>query len=351
MTRSETYKIEVGNKTIGGENKLLIQSMCDVATSDVDKVVEEINACAAIGADLMRVSILDERDLEAIPKIKSRISIPLIGDIHFDAEFGIKAIERGIDAIRVNPGNTPLNAKLDRLIALAKKKNIPIRIGVNGGSNRYGKLETSEEIVARAVSWVEYFEKRNFHSLVLSVKSTDPEVTLASYRLLNKKTRYPLHIGLTESGFGEIGIIRSISVLAPLIREGIGDTIRISLTQDPIKEVLTAKRLLHDCGLYPSYPTIISCPTCGRTKVANLKEITQKTLEYLEKNNLNYKVAVMGCIVNGIGEGESADIGLAGADGKFIVFKKGKIVTKIDEKDALSTLFKEIDKLEEDKSN
>lgn len=348
--REKTKQITVGNIKIGGNNKIIIQSMCDVKTSKIDEVVKEINECASLGADLMRVSILDQEDALALKEIKSRISIPIVADIHFDYKLGLLAMENGADKIRINPGNIGGIEGLEAIINLAKKKHIPIRIGVNKGSLEKdlienNKLTEEEKLVESALRYVDIFEKYNFFDIVISVKASNPLVTLNAYRLIATKTKYPLHIGVTESGYDEIGIIRSVSALAPLILEGIGSTIRISLTHNPQKEIKTCVRLLHDLGLYQNYPTIISCPTCGRCQVTNTANIADETLNYLIKKKKYITVAIMGCIVNGVGEGKNADIGLAGGKDSFIIFKKGKILKTVSQKEALPTLFEEIDKL------
>lgn len=349
MNRIETKKIKIGNVTLGGSNKILIQSMCDIKTSNYKKVIKQINECARLGASMMRVSIQDNDDVSAITKIKEKVSIPVICDIHYSLDFALKAIGAGADAIRINPGNINNNDKLNVLLKIAHRDRIPIRIGVNEGSLKISKEEKKDNekiakaLVDKTLEYVKYFEEHNFDNIVLSVKSSSPDVTLIAYRMIAKKTNYPIHIGVTESGFDEVGIIRSISVLSPLILEGIGSTIRISLTKDPYKEIITAKRLLHDLGLYSNYPTLISCPTCGRTMVKNIKVYCEKTLKYLEENNINIKVAIMGCPVNGINEAKDADLGLAGAGHDFIIFKKGKEIAKVKEKDALKVLFAEID--------
>ena len=266
--REKTRKITIGNLTIGGKDKILIQSMCDIKTSNVLEVAKQINECASLGADLMRVSVLDEEDALAIKEIKKLINIPLVADIHFDYKLGILSIENGADKIRINPGNIGDDQKLLEIINTAKKYNVPIRIGVNNGSLEKdlinANLSEEEKLVSSALKYIEKFEKYDFRNLVISVKASNPLVTLNAYRLISSKTDYPLHIGVTESGYDEIGIIRSVSALSPLILDGIGDTIRISLTHNPQKEIKTCVRLLHDLGLYPNYPTIISCPTCGK---------------------------------------------------------------------------------------
>ncbi len=344
--REKTKQIKIGNITIGGTNKVLIQSMCDLKTSDTKKVIEEINKCASLGADLMRVSILDKEDALAIKEIKKNINIPLVGDIHYSDELALLAIENGIDKIRINPINTPKD-KLISILKKANEKNVAIRIGLNEGSiNSEGKtINSINGLVNLTLETIKLFEENNFFNIVLSIKTSSPLKTIKIYDKLAKKTNYPLHIGVTESGFDDIGIIRSTIGLSNLLLKGIGDTIRVSLTHDPELEVITAKRILHDLNLYDNYPTIISCPTCGRCKVDNLKEIATKITKYLEENNINIKIAIMGCIVNGIGESKNADLGIAGADHKFIIFKKKKILKTVDEENLFDELIKEIDKL------
>ncbi len=344
--REKTKTVKIGNLTLGGDNKVLIQSMCDIKTSNIDEVVNELNSCAKAGASLMRVSILDKDDALAIKEIKKRINIPLVGDIHFSDELALLAMENGIDKIRINPINTP-KEKLVSIIKKAKEKNVAIRIGLNEGSTTPdGKnINSINGLVELTLNIVSFFESYDFNNIVISVKSSSPLKTIKIYKKLAKKTLYPLHIGVTESGFEDIGIIRSTIGLSRLLMDGIGNTIRVSLTNDPLLEVITAKRMLHDLNLYPNYPTIISCPTCGRCGVRNLKEIALKITNYLEKNNINIKIAIMGCIVNGIGESKNADIGIAGANKKFIIFKNKKIIKTVDEENLYDELIKEINKL------
>lgn len=347
--REKTKQISIGNTQIGGQNKILIQSMCDIKTSNFIEVANQINECAKLGADLMRVSILDKEDALAIKEIKKRISIPLVADIHFDYKLGILAIENGADKIRINPGNIGSEENLKEIIVAAKKFNVPIRIGVNKGSLEKDLSDTNyseeEKLVLSALKYIEKIEKYDFKNLVISVKASNPLITLNAYRLISQKTDYPLHIGVTESGYDEIGIIRSVSALAPLILDGIGDTIRISLTHNPLKEVKTCVRLLHDLNLYPNYPTIISCPTCGRCQVSDTAKIANEVLNFLIEHKKYITVAIMGCIVNGIGEGKAADIGLAGGKDSFIIFKKGQKLKIVEAKDVLNELFNEIMKL------
>lgn len=345
--RENTIPVKIGNIQIGGNNRVIIQSMCDIKTSNIDEVVKQINECALLGADMMRVSILDKQDAFAIKEIKKRISIPIVADIHFDYKLGILAIENGADKIRINPGNFGSDEKLKELIDVAKMYDIAIRIGVNKGSLEKdladADLKEEEKLVLSAKKYIQKFEDLSFKKLVISVKASNPLLTIKAYRLMSEVTKYPLHIGVTESGYDEIGIIRSVSALSPLLLEGIGSTIRISLTHNPQKEIKTCVRLLHDLDLYPNYPTIITCPTCGRCMVQNTAKIADQVLEYLIANKKYITVAVMGCIVNGIGEGKNADIGIAGGNGMFQIFSKGKVLKTVKQDDVLSELFNLID--------
>ena len=348
MKREETRKINISNIQIGGQNKVLIQSMCNIKTERYLEVAEQINKCASLGADLMRVSIMDEADAKAVKEIKKLISIPLVGDIHFDYRLAILAMENGIDKIRINPGNIGSEENVKKVVETAKKYNVPIRVGVNSGSldksiHDYSKLYTGEELVKSAKKHIKILEKYDFHNIVISLKGSNPQETIAAYKLASQTFPYPLHLGITEAGPKDISLIRSSATLSPLLLEGIGDTIRISISGDPCDEVVAAKRLLHDCGLYPNYPTLVSCPTCGRTQV-NLVELANKVLAYLETVNKPIHVAVMGCVVNGPGEAKNADIGIAGGKNEYVIFKKDQIVKRVKESEAFDALKEEIEK-------
>ncbi len=343
MKREHTRIVKIGNLTLGGDNNILIQSMCKNKTSKKKSVVKEINNCALLGAQIMRISILDNKDLKAIKYIKEHTTIPLVADIHYSLKYAIEAIKEGIDAVRINPGNTKDNKELDELLFLANKKNVAIRIGINRGSIEIDKdKDIPTQMVDKVLEYIKYFESKNFFNTVISVKDSDPLISLSTYRLLAEKCNYPLHIGITESGIKEIGIIRSCAILSILLSEGIGSTIRISLTSSRKEEILTCKRLLHDLNLYKEYPTLVSCPTCGRCMVKDTETLARKTLKFLEDNNINLKVAIMGCVVNGIKEGENADIGIAGGKSSYILFKKGKKIKVIDENNVFEELKKEI---------
>ena len=348
MKRNETKQFKISNVLIGGQNKVLIQSMCKHKTSHVNEVIKEINECASLGADLMRVSVLDMEDALAIKEIKKGISIPLVADIHFDPRLAIQAILSGADKIRLNPGNIKDEEKIKEIVELAKKNHVVIRVGANSGSINSAfesqGLSLCEKLVYSAKEQVAILEKYDFHNIVVSLKASDIHQTIDAYRLASKIFPYPLHIGITEAGPKEISLIRSVAGLAPLLLEDIGDTIRISITGPAQDEVIAAKRLLHDCGLYENYPTFISCPTCGRTQV-DCRPLGLKVLDYLEKNNIKLTVAIMGCVVNGPGEGKHADIGVAGGKGEYVIFKKGEIIKKVSEEEVYDTLINEINSL------
>lgn len=342
--RYETKLIKNKSISFGKSNDVLIQSMCTYKTSDIESVIKQINLAAKHGANLMRISVLDEADAEAIKEIKSKTKIPLVADIHFDYKLALLSMSNGVDKIRINPGNLKNKNELISIINKAKETDTIIRIGVNTGSIEIKNFnQEAEELVQQALNYISFFEDQHFNKIVVSLKSSNPIVTKKANELFAVKSDYPLHIGVTESGYDEIGIIKSVAGLAPLLIEDIGNTIRISLTKDPIKEIETCKRLLHELNLYKNLPTIISCPTCGRCKVTNIKQISKKVYKYCLKHKKYITVAVMGCIVNGIGEGKNADIGIAGADKKFIIFKKGKQIKISNENDVLNDLFKEID--------
>lgn len=347
-TRNETRSVKIGNIQLGGQNKVVIQSMCNIKTENYIAVSKQINECAALGAEMMRVSVMDEKDAEAIKEIKKRISIPLVADIHFDYRLALLAMENGVDKIRINPGNIGDIENVKKVVALAKEKKIPIRIGVNSGSldksiHDYSTNYTAEKLVDSAKKHVEILESLGFYDIVISLKGSNVLETIAAYRLAAKTFPYPLHLGITEAGFKDISLIRSAAGLAPLLLEGIGDTIRISISGDPKDEVIAAKRLLHDCGLYPNYPTIVACPTCGRTQV-DVEALARKVMDYLETVNKPIHVAVMGCVVNGPGEAKNADIGIAGGHHEYVIFKKDKVLAKVKEEDAFEALKKEIER-------
>ena len=347
--RLQTRPIKVDGRQLGGQDKVLIQSMCNIKTENVEAVVKQINECAALGVDLMRVSVMDEKDALAIKEIKKRISIPLVADIHFDYRLALLAMENGVDKIRINPGNIGSIENVKKVVAMAKEKHIPIRIGVNSGSldkevHDYSEIYTASKLVESAKKHVKILEDLGFYDIVISLKGSNVKETIAAYKLASETFPYPLHLGITEAGFKDIAVIRSAAGLAPLLLEGIGDTIRISISGDVKDEIITCKRLLHDCGLYPNYPTLVACPTCGRTQV-NVEQLARKVMDYLETINKPIHVAVMGCVVNGPGEAKNADIGIAGGKHEYVIFKKDKVVKKVIEAEAFDALKEEIDKM------
>ena len=346
--RKETKQIHIKDITIGGQDKVLIQSMCNIKTENVSEVIKQINDCAKLGADLMRVSVMDEKDAYAIKEIKKGISIPLVADIHFDYRLALIAMDMGVDKVRINPGNIGSIDKIKLVVDKAKEKHVPIRIGVNSGSldkeiHDYSTEYTAFKLVESAKKHVKILEDLGFYDIVISLKGSNVKETIAAYRLASETFPYPLHLGITEAGFKDISLIRSAAGLAPLLLEGIGDTIRISISGDPRDEIIAAKRLLHDCDLYPNYPTIVACPTCGRTQV-DVTELAKKVMDYLETINKPIHVAVMGCVVNGPGEAKNADIGIAGGHHEYVIFKKDQVIKKVPEALAFETIKEEIDK-------
>lgn len=333
MNRLETRLVKIGNTSIGHSNNVKIQSMCNIKTSKYEEVIKQILELEKLGCDIIRVSVMDESDALAIKEIKKAIHIPLVADIHFDYRLALKAIENGVDKIRINPGNIGSIENVKKVVDACKEKHIPIRIGVNSGSldktiHDYSTHYTANALVESAKKHVKILEDLDFHDIVISLKGSDVLTTIKAYEIASETFPYPLHLGITEAGTKEIGIIRSVSGLSPLLLKGIGDTIRISLSADPKEEVIAAKRMLHDLGLYPNYPTLVACPTCGRTRV-NVPGVADKVLKMLEEINKPITVAVMGCVVNGPGEAKNADIGIAGGNGEWILFKKGQVTATL----------------------
>lgn len=346
--RKNTRPIYVGNLQIGGQDKVVIQSMCNIKTERFEEVAKQINECALLGAELMRVSVMDEKDALAIKEIKKRISIPLVADIHFDYRLALLAMENGVDKIRINPGNIGSIDNIKKVVEMAKEKHIPIRIGVNSGSldkevHDYSEQYTASKLVESAKKHVKILEDLGFYDIAISLKGSNVKETVAAYQLASETFPYPLHLGITEAGFKDVAVIRSAAGLAPLLLQGIGDTIRISISGDVKDEIITCKRLLHDCGLYPNYPTLVACPTCGRTQV-DVEALARKVMNYLETINKPIHIAVMGCVVNGPGEAKNADIGIAGGRHEFVIFRKDKVIKKVPEAEAFEALKEEIDK-------
>lgn len=347
MYRDKTKVIKIGDKVIGGGNPIMIQSMTNTKTEDVKATVKQILALEKAGCDIIRCAVPTMEAAKALSKIKEQIHIPLVADIHFDYRLAITAIENGADKIRINPGNIGPADKVKAVVDVAKKKNIPIRVGVNSGSlekhilDKYGKV-TAEGIVESALDKVKIIEDLGYNNLVISIKSSDVIMCIKAHELIAEKTNYPLHVGITESGTVTSGNIKSAIGLGLILNQGIGDTIRVSLTGDPIEEIRSAKLILKTLGLRKGGISVVSCPTCGRTSIdlIGLAEKVEKMVTKYDK--LDIKVAVMGCVVNGPGEAREADIGIAGGKGEGLLIKRGEIIKKIPEDELLEVLENEL---------
>ncbi|MGL4905067.1 MAG: flavodoxin-dependent (E)-4-hydroxy-3-methylbut-2-enyl-diphosphate synthase [Cetobacterium sp.] len=342
----ESKIIKIGNLSIGGRKDIIIQSMTNTPTDDVKKTVAQIKRLQDEGCQLVRVTINTELAAQKIKEIKNQIQIPLVADIHFDYKLAILAIENGIDKLRINPGNIGSDEKVEMVVKKAKEKNIPIRIGVNSGSleksilEKYGK-PTSDAMVESALYHMNLLEKFNFRDIIISLKSSNVKMMVEAYRKLSKMCDYPLHLGVTEAGTAFQGTVKSAIGIGALLIDGIGDTIRVSLTEDPVEEIKVAKEILKVLGLIESGVEIVSCPTCGRTEI-DLIGLAHEVEKEFQKMNKKIKIAVMGCVVNGPGEAKEADYGVAGGKGVGVLFKKGKVVKKVDEKEILEELKKMI---------
>lgn len=343
MNRTNTRAVKVGNLIIGGSNKVIIQSMTNTKTKDVASTINQIKELEKAGCEIIRCAVLDMEDAVALKQIKENINIPLVADIHFDYKLALQAIESGVDKIRINPGNITKKEYVEILVNKCKEKNIPIRIGVNGGSLPKGLSNTPEDMIKAAKMHISILEELDFKNIILSLKSTDLFTAIKAYELASEEFDYPLHIGITESGTEFSGTIKSSIGLGIILNMGIGNTIRVSLTDDPIKEIYVAKEILKDFNLI-TQAKLISCPTCGRTQY-NMIDIAKKMENYLMNVKKDITVAIMGCIVNGPGEASGADIGVAGGNGEALLFKKGVPIRKIKENEIYDTLVEEIEKL------
>jgi len=345
--RKETRSVTVGNVKLGGNNIIPVQSMTTTKTKDVDATVAQIKALTVAGCDIIRVAVLDEKDAMAIKEIQSQIDIPLVADIHFDYQLALLAIENGSDAVRLNPGNIGNKDKIRQVVEAAKAKKIPIRIGVNGGSlekhilEKYGEA-TPVGMVESAMHHVKILEELDFNDIVISLKATDVDLTVKAYELAAKTFTYPLHLGITEAGTDFSGTIKSSIGLGILLNQGIGNTIRVSLSDDPIKEIKVAREILKNLGLIENMPTLVSCPTCGRLEYEMIP-LAKRVEKYLENIHHDITVAIMGCPVNGPGEARAADVGIAGGRGQGILFRSGDIVCKVSEADMFDALIAEIE--------
>ena len=347
MFRDQTKVIHIGNKVIGGGNPIMIQSMTNTKTTDVSETVKQIHRLEEAGCDIIRSTVPTLEAAKAIKEIKKEISIPLVADIHFDYQMAIAAIENGADKIRINPGNIGSKEKVAEVVKAAKERNVPIRVGVNSGSLEKELVEkyhgvTAEGIVESALDKVKLIEDLGYDNLVISIKSSDVLMSVKAHELLAGKTPYPLHVGITESGTVTSGNIKSAIGLGIILNQGIGDTIRVSLTGDPVEEIKSAKLILKTLGLRKGGIEVVSCPTCGRTNIDLIGLATQ--VETLVQNyDIDIKVAVMGCAVNGPGEAKEADLGIAGGNAEGLLIKHGEVIRKIPETELLATLKDELD--------
>ena len=344
-----TKKITVGGVAVGGGAPVTIQSMCNTKTEDVGATVAQIKALEAAGCEIVRVTVPTMEAAAAVSAIREQIAIPLVADIHFDYRLAVEAAVRGADKIRINPGNIGGEDNVKAVVKTCKERKVPIRIGVNGGSlekpllAKYGKV-TPEALVESALGHIALLEKFDFTDICVSVKSSDVPLNMAAYRLLHERIDYPLHLGVTEAGTPSMGLLKSAIGIGGLLCEGIGDTMRVSLTVDPVEEVYAAKRILQACSIRKSGVNLVSCPTCGRTSY-NMIPIAEELEQRLADCKKNITVAVMGCVVNGPGEASAADIGIAGGKGEGLIFRKGEILYKVPQEKLVDALMAEIEKL------
>lgn len=349
MYREHTRVVRIGNRLIGGGNPVLIQSMCNTKTEDVAATVAQIKNLEALGCDIIRVAVPTAEAARAISEIKKQITIPLVADIHFDYRLAIASMEAGADKIRINPGNIGSKENIKAVVDCAKAHEIPIRVGVNSGSlekriiEKYGHV-TAEGIVESALDKVRILEEFDFRNIVISVKSSDVLMSIRAHELLAEATDYPLHVGITEAGSVYSGNMKSAIGIGAILYHGIGDTIRVSLTDKPEEEVKSGKFILSTLGLRTSGPELVSCPTCGRTRI-DMIGLAKQVEELISHYDMPIKVAVMGCPVNGPGEAREADLGIAGGIGEGLLFKKGEIIRKVPENELLNELKKELDEL------
>lgn len=342
-------KVKIGNIVIGDGEKIAVQSMTNTETKDVNATVRQIDELTDAGCDIVRVTVNDMDAADAVKEIKKRIKIPLVADIHFDYRLAIEAIKNGVDKVRINPGNIGGEDRVKAVVDALKERNLPLRIGVNSGSlpkdilEKY-KAPCPEALIEAAKIHIDLVNKFDYDNIVISLKSSDTRLTVDTYRKFKEKFDYPLHLGITEAGTSYSGIIKSAVGIGSLLLDKIGDTIRVSLTANPVEEIKAGKEILRAAGILNDSVNIVSCPTCGRTKI-DLIKIANEVTEAVKDIKKPIKVAVMGCVVNGPGEAKEADIGIAGGDRCAVLFKKGEIIRKIKEEDIVKELLKEIHKL------
>lgn len=347
IKRNETRPIYVGNVQIGGQDKVVIQSMTNTKTKDVNATVNQILELEKAGCEVIRVACLDIEDAKAIKDIKAKIHIPIVADIHFDYRIALEAINAGVDKVRINPGNIGNEERVKLVVDACKEHHIPIRIGVNAGSlekdllAKYGGKPTAKAMVESAKKHVEILEKLDFYDIAISLKASDLDLCIESYLEAANTFKYPLHLGITESGTTFSGAIKSSIGLGIMLKQGIGDTMRVSLSDNPVEEIKVVKEILKDCKLYHKSPTLVSCPTCGRTQI-DLIPIAKEVEDFLQTIEADITVAVMGCAVNGPGEASNADIGIAGGIKEGLLFKKGEIIKKIPQDKIVEVLKEEI---------
>ncbi|SFC73701.1 flavodoxin-dependent (E)-4-hydroxy-3-methylbut-2-enyl-diphosphate synthase [Clostridium uliginosum] len=349
MERRTSRKVKVGNTYVGGDAPITVQSMTNTDTRDVENTLNQINLLYKAGCDIVRCAVLDLEAVKALKEITEKSPIPVVADIHFDYKLALQSIESGVSALRINPGNIGSIERIKAVANACKEKQIPIRIGVNSGSLEKDILErngkpTAEGLVESALRHVKILEELDFYDIVISIKSSNVNMMIDCYRLMSEKCNYPLHLGVTEAGTVYKGTIKSSIGIGTLLAEGIGDTIRVSLTSDPVEEVKVGLEILKALGLKKGGVNFVSCPTCGRTQI-NLIKIASEVEKRLETCDKNIKVAVMGCVVNGPGEAREADIGIAGGKGEGIIFKKGQIIKKVKEEELIDALMDEINNL------
>ena len=349
----KTKTVKIGSKVIGGGNPILIQSMTNTKTEDIAATVAQINKLAAAGCDIIRCAVPTMEAAEALTEIKKQVEIPVVADIHFDYRLAIAAIEHGADKIRINPGNIGSRERVQAVVDAAKERQIPIRVGVNSGSLEKDLVEkyhgvTAEGIVESALDKVALIEQMGYDNLVISIKSSDVMMCVKAHELIAKKTHYPLHVGITEAGTVIAGNIKSAVGLGLILSQGIGDTIRVSLTGSPLEEIKSAKLILKTLGLRRGGVEVVSCPTCGRTQI-DLIGLANQVETLVQGYPLDIKVAVMGCVVNGPGEAKEADLGVAGGIGEGLLIRKGEIVKKLPESELLPALKSELDRMVEEK--